>query len=134
MKVKRIQWLTAVSLVFALFIVGLFSLRNFGRSHRSSLSLRNETSTSAVTPTADLSRNEPAPTESTQPAGPVNINTATLEQLDTLSGIGPSLAQSIIEFRETNGPFKAVGELMNVSGIGEKRMEAIWNLVTVEGE
>lgn len=134
MKLKRIQWLSAVSLVFALFIVGMFALRNFGRPHRNSLSLRSNTAASQAAAATAPSSAAVAATEFTVPAGPVNINTATLEQLDTLPGIGPSLAQRIIDYREANGPFSAVGDLMNVSGIGETRMEAIWNLVTVEGE
>ncbi len=55
----------------------------------------------------------------------VNINTATSEQLQTLSGIGEAKAQKIIEYREQNGPFESVDSLTNVSGIGEKTLESL---------
>lgn len=55
----------------------------------------------------------------------VRINTATIDQLDILSGIGPAMAQRIIDYRETNGGFKNVEELKLVSGIGDKLFEKI---------
>jgi competence protein ComEA len=54
------------------------------------------------------------------PTTPVNINTATQEQLEALPGLGPKVAQRIIEYRQKNGNFKKVEDLMNVKGIGEK--------------
>ena len=65
------------------------------------------------------------------PGQPLNLNTATLEQLDTLDGIGPSLAQAILDFREENGGFGSVDELAQVPGIGEKRMASLREQVTV---
>ena len=56
---------------------------------------------------------------SSSPEWPVNLNTATLEQLDTLPGIGPVTAQAILDYREENGPFTSVEELEQVYGIGE---------------
>ncbi len=55
----------------------------------------------------------------------VNINTATLEQLKTLNGIGDSKAKSIIEYREQNGGFKSIEDIKNVTGIGDKMFERI---------
>lgn len=54
------------------------------------------------------------------PAATVNVNTATAEQFEALPGIGPSTARKIVGFREKNGPFKKLEDLMNVQGIGEK--------------
>lgn len=64
-------------------------------------------------------------------SGKVNINTATLADLQTLSGIGESKASKIIAYREDNGPFKSVDELTNVSGIGEKTLESIKDMICV---
>ena len=55
----------------------------------------------------------------------VNLNTATVDELTSLPGIGPSYAKRIVEFREKNGPFKKVEDLLNVQGIGEKTLEKI---------
>jgi len=57
--------------------------------------------------------------------GPVHLNSATLDQLETLDGIGPSLAQRIIDFRTEHGGFRSVDELDQVSGIGPARMAAL---------
>ena len=63
----------------------------------------------------------------------VNINTADAETLTALPGIGEVLAERIVAYRREYGPFPTVYGLMNVKGIGEKRMEAILDLITVGG-
>ena len=61
----------------------------------------------------------------------ININTATSEQLQTLDGIGPSMAARIIEYRQSNGKFQSVDDLTNVSGIGEKTLAKFSSKVCV---
>jgi competence protein ComEA len=61
----------------------------------------------------------------------INVNVATAEELETLPGIGEVLAATIIEYREENGPFTSVDQLIEVSGIGEVTLEEIRELVTI---
>ena len=61
----------------------------------------------------------------------ININTATLEELQTLTGIGAGKAQSIIDYRIENGDFSKIEDIMNVSGIGEAVFEKIKEYITV---
>ncbi|MFC7545400.1 helix-hairpin-helix domain-containing protein [Plantactinospora sp. GCM10030261] len=63
--------------------------------------------------------------------GPINLNTATLADLDGLPGVGPVLAQRILDHRQRHGPFKAVSDLRQVDGIGEARYEDLKDMVTV---
>lgn len=79
--------------------------------------------------TVDTSVGGPAPGGSS--TGVVNLNTATLEQLDTLPGIGPALAQQIISYREAHGPFTSVDQLNEVPGIGPARLEQLRPLVGI---
>jgi competence protein ComEA len=73
----------------------------------------------------------PAPAAGAPTAGPVDLNTATAEQLDTLPGIGPATAAAIIEHRERNGPFRSVDELLDVPGIGDAKLAQLRDLVSV---
>ena len=63
------------------------------------------------------------------PAGPVHLNTATLEQLDSLPGVGPVTAQKILDYREKHGAFSSVDELDAVPGIGPARLDTLRDLV-----
>jgi competence protein ComEA len=72
-----------------------------------------------------LAAGKPAPTAK------VNINTASVEQLTTLPGVGPKLAARIVEYRQKSGTFRSAQELMNVKGIGEKNYAKIETWLTV---
>ncbi|MEP7201149.1 MAG: helix-hairpin-helix domain-containing protein [Ilumatobacteraceae bacterium] len=64
-------------------------------------------------------------------AGPVNVNTATADQLDVLPGVGPATAAAIVAHRLQNGPFQTVDQLGDVRGIGPAKLDALRDLVTV---
>jgi competence protein ComEA len=72
-----------------------------------------------------------SPTEATVAAGPVNVNSATVDQLDVLPGVGPTTAAAIVAHREQHGPFQTVDQLGDVRGIGPAKLDALRGLVTV---
>lgn len=63
----------------------------------------------------------------------LNINSATVEELQTLPGIGPKLADAIITYRTAHGPFQSIGQLTDVPGIGDGKLENIAQFITVGG-
>ena len=87
------------------------------------------TSGSASMPASDDPSNRE--TGSYGAAGKLNINTATVEELETLPGIGERKAAAIVEYRGANGPFERVEDLVEVSGIGEGILASIRDLVVV---
>ena len=135
MKLNRIQWLVVATVAFIVFIFGLFAVRNFYRTPVKTYIIQSDPKQEQGILIPDSPLTEPIDaTETIALPQRINLNTATTEQLETLPGIGPALAKRIVDYRTANGPFATIGALLNVSGIGEKRLEAIWDLVTVEGE
>lgn len=80
-------------------------------------------------PSDDSTQSENRPTSSNEQ---INLNSATASALESLPGIGPAIAQTIIDHRNANGPFTSIGEIKNVKGIGDKLFEKIQDNITVE--
>jgi competence protein ComEA len=76
-----------------------------------------------VVPTAGSAAAPPG--SAAAPGATVHLSTATIEQLDGIDGIGPTLAQRIIEYRDAHGGFRSLAELAQVDGIGEKRLATL---------
>jgi competence protein ComEA len=70
---------------------------------------------------------------SSQPSGVVNINTASSQELELLPRVGPALAGRIIEYREANGPFKTIDEILAVKGIGESSFQKLEPFIVTSG-
>lgn len=128
MKKPRLSILVAVTLLFAVFTLGFFLGRN--GSHGSV-----ELSVPAAMQTLPPQTTCPEPTtpETVAVTFPIDINRADAEQLTALPGIGEVLANRIVAYREENGSFLSTQELQNVDGIGEKRLDAILDLITIGG-
>jgi competence protein ComEA len=84
-----------------------------------------------ATPTPLPASGKAAPT-ATKVSGKININTATLAELDTLPGIGPAIAQRIIDYRTQSGDFKTIEDVKKVRGIGDALFSQIKDLITVQ--
>lgn len=128
MKNKVSVLLAVVTALFVGFTLGLFVGRNTG-SGTVTLAVPAQMQTAPTAAATAAAETVPEETVSF----PVNINTADADTLTSLPGIGQVLAERIVAYRRQNGPFRAIEEITNVEGIGEKKAEAILDLITVGG-
>ena len=127
MKKQKIPILALITCIFLGFLLGFFTGRNLDRTP-----VQIQTLPPATVRTSSVEES----VATTQSGGqnqtfPININTATAQQLEALPGIGPTYAQRIVDYRNANGPFTSPSQLLNISGIGEKRLAAIWDYITI---
>ena len=157
MRLRRLELaILGVTIAFAVFMGGYFTGRNFSNVNVTAVSTErfippvenqiqsnpahaenpgtikteNESTTGESGSTGNSS---PSANQNTQTVsdGRININTASAAQLTDLPGIGNTLAARIIDYRVKNGNFLRIEDIRNVSGIGERRFEAIKDLITV---
>ena len=128
MKNKVSVLLAVVTALFVGFTLGLFVGRNTG-SGTVTLAVSPQMQTAPTTAATAAAETVPEETVSF----PVNINTADADTLTALPGIGQVLAERIVAYRRQNGPFRVIEEITKVEGIGEKKAEAILDLITVGG-
>ena len=143
MKAKLLRWgLLLCCAGFLLFGLGLY----FGRTTGGTVLYQRPAAASSVAAEAPEALEEPeAPEAPEEPAAPeeaetapegmasrVNLNTADAAALESLPGIGPALAQRIIDYRMANGPFQTTAEIQDVRGIGAGIYAKIKDSITVE--
>lgn len=120
-QLKKQQWiLIGITGIFLCLLVGIFVGRNLTGAY---VPIDN-----AINTTGQNTTDEPQDNN-----GKIDLNTATLQQLQLLPGVGETIAQRILDYRSEHNSFNSVEDLMNVSGIGEKKFEQIKPYVKVGG-
>ena len=125
----KISVLLVMTLVFAAFLLGFYLGRNQNTDQ-----LRVSVPDKLLTAPTKPAEKETEPTDVTSDISfPISINQAGKQEFMALPGIGDVLAQRMIDYREEHGSFSSVEELLNVEGVGKKRLEEILDLITIGG-
>ena len=129
MRKPKISLLVIITIAFAAFTVGFL----MGRNQNQDLTSVNVPQRLLTEPTRPPETESPVTEETEGISFPIDLNQADKEMLMALPGIGEVLACRILDYREENGPFSAVEQLLNVNGIGKQRLEDIWDLIMIGG-
>ena len=105
------------------------AVRRGAQTSRSSTSRRRSRTGRRSSSRLAVRRAGGGPASPSAPAGPVHLNSATLDQLDALPGVGPVTAQKILDYRQQHGAFSSVDELDAIPGIGPARLDQLRKLV-----
>ena len=129
MRKPNISLLLVITMVFAAFTLGLLMGKNQNRN-----AITVSVPESFMTAPASEPMSETEATAVTEGISfPISINLADKEEFMALPGIGEVLAERIVAYRQENGRFSSEEELLNVEGIGKKRLEEILDLITIGG-
>lgn len=139
MKRFRFDWLILLlSVAFIFFSLG-WTVGRLKPSDEVRVVMSRQSETAPAAQVSENAEESPSPQatdrseeEHKNSKGKLDLNTASADELDELPGIGEVLARRIIDYREAYGPLNSVEDLLNVDGIGEKKLDAIREFVTVE--
>lgn len=133
MKLTPVERISLIVTALALFAMAGFFLGSGGAGIGDQVATQRITvdRSPAEPPSSPAAPASASPSPSAEITLLLNINTATVQQLQTLPGIGAVKAQAIVDYREEHGPFRYVEDLRSVRGIGESILESVMDYITV---